>query len=93
MYKQLKENHFGVYVLIKDRKAVYVGCTSNIRVRLNDHRRTKEFDDYLILKQFPDKKDALNAENAIVTFLSVFGDESLINSKYHSYTHLMTFVK
>ena len=70
-----------VYILIKDKKPVYVGCTSNLKNRLSKHKLTKDFDEHIILKEYVNKKEALSAENSIIRFISIFGGDEWINKK------------
>ena len=70
-----------VYLLIKDKKPVYIGCSVNLKNRLKSHRLSKDFDSYIVLKQYNDKKEALSAENALIRFISIFGGEEWLNSK------------
>lgn len=72
-----------VYCLVKDLKPCYVGVTSRRRLqrRINEHKSLKkDFDTYIILKHYKTKKEALNAENAIIKLHSVF-DIGLLNDK------------
>ena len=73
---------FKVYILIKDKKPVYVGCTNNVRNRLSKHRLTKDFDSHLILKEYDNKQDALCAENALIRFISYFGGDEWLNARF-----------
>ena len=70
-----------VYLLIKDKKPVYIGCSVNLKNRLKSHRLSKDFDSYIVLKQYNDKKQALSAENALIRFISIFGGGDWLNSK------------
>jgi hypothetical protein len=70
-----------VYLLIKDKKPVYIGCSVNLKNRLKSHRLSKDFDSYILLKQYNDKKEALSAENALIRFISIFGGDEWLNSK------------
>ena len=70
-----------VYLLIKDKKPVYIGCSVNLKNRLKSHRLSKDFDSYIVLKQYNDKKEALSAENALIRFISIFGGDEWLNSK------------
>jgi hypothetical protein len=70
-----------VYILIKDKKPIYVGCSSNIKNRIIHHKKTKSFDELFILKEYNSKKDALIAENSLIRFISIFGSKEWVNSK------------
>jgi hypothetical protein len=76
-----KSISFSVYVLVKNKKPIYVGCTNNIKIRLSKHRLNKDFDEYIIIKKYATKKEALIAENSIIRFISLFGDDNWKNSK------------
>ena len=72
-----------VYCLIKDKKACYVGVTGRNRVdkRIKEHRALgKDFDTYLVIKEYKTKRDALIAENSIIKLHSIF-DIGLTNAK------------
>ena len=77
----MKKREFSVYLLIKDKKPVYVGCSCNVKNRISHHKKTKEFDKYYTLKKFETKEQALIAENILIRFISVFGGENWLNSK------------
>lgn len=72
---------YSVYILIKDKKAVYVGCSCNVPNRVSKHKATKNFDKHVVLKCYESKQLALNAENAIIRFLTMFGDGDWYNSE------------
>lgn len=76
------ENPHSVYVLIKDKKAVYVGCSKNVSTRVRTHRKSKDFDSHVVLKIYKTKKEALTAENAIIRFLTLFGEGDWYNAEY-----------
>ena len=77
----MEKRDFYVYLLIKDKKPVYVGCSCNVKNRIQHHKKTKKFDSYYILKRYDNKEKALIAENILIRFISVFGDDNWINSK------------
>lgn len=77
----IKKEKYCVYILVKDKKPIYVGCTFNIRSRISKHKTNKSFDEFIILKRYKDKKEALTAENSLIRFLSIFGGNEWINSK------------
>lgn len=70
-----EEKKYDLYILIKDKKPVYIGVTCNIKRRIIDHRRNKDIDTYYILKTYKNKKDALLVENSILKLLALFGNE------------------
>lgn len=73
---------YKIYALIKDSKCIYVGCTINLKNRLKSHKQIKEFDSSIIISYHEYKKDALLAERSIIKFLSIFGGDELLNSRY-----------
>lgn len=79
---QFMKKKFSVYLLIKDKKPIYVGCSVDIEKRIIKHKLTKDFDNYYILKQYDNKKEAYCAENAIIRFISVFGGNEWLNGKH-----------
>jgi predicted GIY-YIG superfamily endonuclease len=78
----MREKPYKVYVLIKNDNPIYVGVTTNIKQRIENHKRTKDFDSYVIIKKYDDKKEALAAECGIIRYLSLFKNEFNINGKY-----------
>lgn len=84
--------HF-VYALIKNEKPIYVGCTSNIKNRVRSHKLTKDFDGYVIIEKYSNKKDALLVENGIIKFISMQNDANNINCKLVSHLFFMTYIK
>jgi hypothetical protein len=76
-------NHkkYYVYILVKNKLPIYVGCTSCLKSRLSKHKVTKDFDEHFILKEYTNKKEAFSAENSIIRFISVFGGEEWVNKK------------
>ena len=74
-------SNFSVYVLVKNKKPIYVGCSNNIENRLSKHKSNKDFDEHIIIKTYATKKEALIAENSIIRFISLFGDSNWTNAK------------
>ena len=73
---------FKLYTLIKNDNPIYVGVTSNLKQRLISHKSDKDFDSYIIVKSYTDKKEALAAECGIIRYLSLFRSDFNINGKY-----------
>lgn len=73
---------YKVYALVKDKKCVYVGCTFNLDGRLKTHKVTKDFDECVTIEHFNNKKDALACERAIIKYLSMFGENDILNGRY-----------
>ena len=78
----MKEKKHCVYALIKNGNCVYIGCTSNINKRIVSHKETKDFDSHTIIKSYNSKKDALNAENAIIRFIGHFKQPGNTNKPF-----------
>lgn len=78
----MREKPYKVYVLIKNDNPIYVGVTTNIKQRIENHKRTKDFDSYIIIKKYDDKKESLAAECGIIRYLSLFKNDFNINGKY-----------
>lgn len=87
MFKFIPIGWYGVYVLMKEESPIYVGYTSNIEKRLKSHKSNKDFDDYIVLKSYKTKKEALIAEYAILSFLTLFGGKDILNSKIKFFRH------
>ena len=76
----MKKYH--LYALIKECKPIYVGVTSDIVKRKNNHKSLgKDFDSVKIIKTYKDKKNALCAENSLIRFNGLF-DIGLENAKH-----------
>jgi len=75
--------HF-VYALINKGKVIYVGCTSNVKSRQYKHKKNKVFDYIFVIKEFDNKNDALIAENAIIRFISILGDDNILNGLFEN---------
>lgn len=89
---------YHVYALIKKGKAVYIGCTSNPRLRSKVHRRDKDFDKLHIIKSYKTNKEALIAENSIINFVTLFGDGDWYNAepirlRYERNYYIRHFIK
>ncbi len=71
-----------LYVLIKNKKPIYVGVTVNCEKRKRQHKlKGKDFDRLVIIKFYDTKKDALIAENSLIRFNGMF-NLGLENSKF-----------
>lgn len=73
---------YSVYALVKDDICVYVGCTSNLKNRLKNHKQSKDFNKHIVIEYFDNKNEALLAEKSIIKFLSIFGGKELLNARY-----------
>jgi hypothetical protein len=80
-YTHIMEDPHSVYILTRKNKAVYIGCSKTVKSRVVQHRKDKDFDSYTILKTYRTKQEALNAENAIIRFLTLFGDGDWYNAE------------
>jgi hypothetical protein len=83
----MKVKIYCVYILIKDKKPIYVGSSSNIDNRIIKHKKTKDFDEFCILKKYETKKESLIAENSLIRFISIFGGKEWVNSKDQNLLH------
>jgi hypothetical protein len=93
-YSDKLKNQYSVYVLVNNQTPIYVGCTSDIEVRISSHRRTnKDFTDYVIVKTYDTKKDALIAENSIIRYLSIFINDDNVNGKFSDLSYLTMYKK
>lgn len=67
---------YKVYALIRDKKPVYVGMTTSLPKRVEQHRKSgKIFEEVYIIESINDKKQALAAERTLIKFISAFGHE------------------
>ena len=80
-------NKYSVYVLLKNKKPIYVGCSQDVPRRIHQHKKLKDFDDYRIVKSYDTAKDAFSAENAILRYSTMFFEHSLKNEKDVSIIH------
>ena len=72
-----------LYVLVKNDKPIYFGITNNIKRRLSNHKSNgKDFDTYVVIRSFDNKKEALAAENTLTRFNSIFKIESVENARH-----------
>jgi len=72
---------YDVYILIKDGKIIYVGCTSNLSKRVLSHRKDKDFDSVSRLYFSDVKRDALRVERLFTMFVGQFCNPELLNFK------------
>ena len=76
MRKIAKSSVYRVYALIFDNKPVYVGITSNINKRIEQHRKSdKIFNSVYIISVIKDRKEALQVERSLIKFISAFGHD------------------
>jgi len=77
-----KHKKYCLYVLMLDKKPVYVGISKNPFRRSLQHKIDgKNFDRYHIIKSYDNKKEALAAENSLIRFNGLF-DIGLTNAKH-----------
>lgn len=88
---KMKVKMYSVYILYKNGKAVYIGCSKNVKRRLYKHRENKDFDGHIILKRYKTKDLALNAENSLISFLTLFGDGNWYNAEQILLSHQRDF--
>lgn len=72
---------YSVYILIKNKQPIYIGSSSNVKNRISKHKINKDFDEFIVLKNYKTKKESLIAENSLIRFISIFGGKEWINSK------------
>jgi len=70
---------FHVYCLVNLGKPIYVGMSTNVQKRKQQHKKNKQFQNLFILKSFDNKKDALICENGIITFMSILNNSEFVN--------------
>lgn len=71
-----------LYALIKNDNPIYIGVTCCLTSRLKKHKIDKDFDSFIVIKSYENRKEALNAECGIIRYLSLFRNEFNINAKY-----------
>ena len=76
---------WAVYLLIKNDVVVYVGCTSNIEMRISMHKSIKrEFDSYTIFFQSHKKEEAMMTESMLIRYSNLFTTIDLQNKNLYS---------
>lgn len=74
---------YHVYVLVNETKPIYVGFTMCISNRIKQHKsHGKKFTGHVVVKTYDNKKDALIAENSLIRYLSIFGEDYNVNAKH-----------
>ena len=70
-----------IYILTKEKKPVYVGITLNYSQRIRTHRYNKkiDFDSYIVLDSYKDKKTALAVERSIYKGIFTFMNDTCMN--------------
>lgn len=61
-----------LYVLVHNKKAAYIGHTTNAGRRIREHRKDKVFDDHIVLNHSKSKQEILIAERSIIHFVKIF---------------------
>ena len=78
----MKLEYWYLYVLIKDKKPIYVGVTNDIKRRKQQHKQSgKAFDKMVVMKKYKQKKDAYIAENILIRYNGKF-NIGLVNAKH-----------
>jgi len=67
-----------IYILYKGDVPVYVGMSSNVKRRVNQHKSDKDFDSIIIACGHGNKKTAKIIENGIITLMKLINPD-LIN--------------
>jgi predicted GIY-YIG superfamily endonuclease len=71
-----KSTRYKVYALVLEGKPVYIGMTTNITRRVEQHRQMgKIFNSTYTIESLADKKQALAVERTLIKFISAFGHE------------------
>ena len=84
-----------VYILVKDKKPIYIGVTKNIPNRISKHKSNKDFDGYLIFHESESKIECLLIERSIIKFNSFYiSKEDILcdNKKYVNYLYKTTYL-
>lgn len=76
---------YKLYVLTLKKHPIYVGVSCNVEKRIKNHKPIRQFDGYVIVKEYNDKKEALSAECGIIRYLSIFENQNNTNAKYKIY--------
>lgn len=77
---------YSVYILTINYKPVYIGCTKQIKIRINKHKNSdKAFNGYVIVDTFGTKKEALAAERTLIKYYSMFSSDVIYNASYKKY--------
>lgn len=72
-----------VYVLLFNGNPVYVGLTTNVKRRVNEHRYSgKEFDDYKVIYQSIYLNDAVHAEIVAIGMVRVLYPNGYNKERY-----------
>jgi hypothetical protein len=66
-----------VYILFKNETPIYVGCSNNIKARLRNHKKTKEFDSYSIVFSNAERCKSLDVERSLITAIKYINPKSL----------------
>jgi len=70
---------YHIYLLILKEKAVYVGCSKKVKERISKHKKDKDFDSYMVIREFKDRKRALDFEKGIISFMMLFDPNNCLN--------------
>ncbi len=70
---------YSVYVLIKNNTVIYIGCTTNLKSRMNGHKRVRDFDSYSEVYYTYKKTDALQFERHFTVITDTFTSFCLQN--------------
>ena len=86
-YIMSENKEYSVYFLLNGNcEPIYVGVSSDVKKRVKQHLKEKNFKSYMVLYKSYNKKDCLAIERAIVMFASAFGYIPL-NSKHQGYVY------
>ena len=80
----IKQKKYYLYVLYKEKsnKPIYIGLSCNLKQRINQHRKNKDFDAVALIENYEKKDEGLIAERALIKFFSLFKNENIVNCLY-----------
>jgi predicted GIY-YIG superfamily endonuclease len=70
-----------VYILYLGNIPIYVGITDNLKLRLYQHSKVKEFDGYCVFRKSYSREDMLFVENCLIDFLSLNSEIPFLNKR------------
>lgn len=70
---------YDIYFLLKDSCVIYIGCSSSINNRIQNHKANKDFDSYIIVDSYENKQVALNEERKLTLLFHNFSNCKLLN--------------
>ena len=71
IYESMDKAYF-VYVLLKNYKPLYIGCTEDLNSRILSHNKDKDFDKVIVSGVYKNRSTALFHEKTLIDFGSEF---------------------